>query len=517
MANFSINQGMRRINREEFLKKADLCTPALHEKTVLPTRIISVNANEVTERDRGDQTQKYCLKKGDELILDFGNHQVGYVTLKLHATGSPQDAPAYFRLQFGEMAGELTENSAEYAGWLSKSWIQEEYIHVDVLPAEISLPRRYAFRYLKIEVLDTSPKWQMVVDSVVCKSVSAVDMADVAPLQLADPELVKIDLVSLRTLQNCMQKVFEDGPKRDRRLWIGDLRLQALADYETFHNLDLVKRCLYLFAGMTREDGRIGACVFTEPSYIVDDTILLDYALFFAPVLYDYYKASRDMETLKELWPSAWKQITLTEAEFDSRKIIKEGEGFWCFVDWKEGLNKQASLQAIYIYCARRALKMAEILKLETEKEWLQKEINEKTDAAVQHLWDTEKQFFISGPDRQISYASQVWMILAEVTGAEKGKDILARLDQQKPEYNMVSPYMNHHYAEAMILCGEKEKALLFMKEYWGGMIRLGADTFWELYNPENPNESPYGSTMVNSYCHAWSCTPTYLLRRYFQ
>lgn len=28
---------------------------------------------------------------------------------------------------------------------------------------------------------------------------------------------------------DCMQSVFEDGPKRDRRLWLGDLRLQALA------------------------------------------------------------------------------------------------------------------------------------------------------------------------------------------------------------------------------------------------------------------------------------------------
>lgn len=51
---------------------------------------------------------------------------------------------------------------------------------------------------------------------------------------------------------------------------------------------------------------------------------------------------------------------------------------------------------------------------------------------------------------------------------------------------------------------------------YWGGMISHGADTFWELYNPENPAESPYGSSIVNSYCHAWSCTPTYLLRKYF-
>ena len=107
-------------------------------------------------------------------------------------------------------------------------------------------------------------------------------------------------------------------------------------------------------------------------------------------------------------------------------------------------------------------------------------------------------------------------MILAEVVDQEKGRAVLKELERRKPEKGMVSPYMNHHFTEAMIQCGMKEEALEYMKYYWGGMIRLGADTFWELYNPENPAESPYGSSIVNSYCHAWSCTPTYLLRKYF-
>ena len=74
----------------------------------------------------------------------------------------------------------------------------------------------------------------------------------------------------------------------------------------------------------------------------------------------------------------------------------------------------------------------------------------------------------------------------------------------------------SHHFVEALLMCGKKDQAMEYMKYYWGGMISHGADTFWELYNPENPAESPYGSSIVNSYCHAWSCTPTYLLRKYF-
>ncbi|MFR6136264.1 MAG: hypothetical protein ACLUI0_06370 [Blautia massiliensis (ex Durand et al. 2017)] len=75
---------------------------------------------------------------------------------------------------------------------------------------------------------------------------------DVRPVETDDEMAKKLDRVSLRTLQNCMQDVFEDGPKRDRRLWLGDLRLQALANYETFKNYDLVKRCLYLLQDRPR-------------------------------------------------------------------------------------------------------------------------------------------------------------------------------------------------------------------------------------------------------------------------
>ena len=53
------------------------------------------------------------------------------------------------------------------------------------------------------------------------------------------------------------------------------------------------------------------------------------------------------------------------------------------------------------------------------------------------------------------------------------------------------------------------------MKGYWGEMVRDGADTFYELYDPEDRYASPYGSRIVNSFCHAWSSTPSYFIRKY--
>lgn len=521
MAKVSIDLNMVRVTNDEFVKKAEACAPKLRETIVKPVSIVDIVKTDgvypqVNKRDSVENLSDYHLAKGDKICLDFGDHQVGYVTLKLNSVGSPQDAPAFFRLKFGEIAKEMTEDSADYDGWISRGWIQEEFIHVDVLPAELKLPRRYAFRYMEIEAIDTSLKWQLVVEDVTCVSVSAVSMDDVKPVESDDEMIRRLDQVSLRTLMNCMQSVFEDGPKRDRRLWLGDLRLQALANYDTFKNFDLVKRCLYLFAAQTREDGLVSACLFTEPKFIVDDTFLLDYSMFFGATLLDYYKASGDMETLRDLSKCAYRQMEIAKEQFDEKNLLVSGEGFWAFIDWTEGLDKQAAMQGVYIFCAKKVQEIAEILGDKEKAAELSTEAETKAEAAKKYLLDSETGLFVSGPDRQINYASQVWMVLAGTVSSEEGAQILDKVKKLNPEKGMVSPYMNHHYVEALLMCGKKDQAMDYMKYYWGGMINSGADTFWELYNPENPAESPYGSSIVNSYCHAWSCTPTYLLREYF-
>lgn len=137
--------------------------------------------------------------------------------------------------------------------------------------------------------------------------------------------------------------------------------------------------------------------------------------------------------------------------------------------------------------------------------------------AALQVLWDKDEKFFISGADRQISWASQIWMCLAGVVEGQQAADLLKRAKQAESICGMVTPYLFHHYVQALLECDEKKLAITEIKKYWGSMLDAGADTFWELYNPEDPLESPYGSSMVNSYCHAWSCTPSYLMRKIYK
>ncbi|WP_337031712.1 sugar hydrolase [Paenibacillus illinoisensis] len=506
-----------------WLDQAKRLTPELHRQNVYPERMVSVVQDEdafqgwgVEQVGSAAQVYDQILKKGDCITLDFGTHHVGYVTLSLRNVRSNADAPLRLRLSFGEMPCEVGEDFSEYQGWLSRSWLQDEIINVDVLPGTITLDRRYAFRYLKIDVLETSIRYDVQLTDLYCTTVTSADLAAVPPLRKdIGLEMANIDRVAVQTLRDCMQTVFEDGPKRDRRLWIGDLRLQALVNYETFGCNDLVKRCLYLFAGSRLEGGRVGACLYEYPEPYVDETFLYDYALLFVATLYDYHEATGDRETLEELWPVAYEQIHIALARLNEQGIVQDDDTWYCFLDWHDELNKQAGAQAVLIYSMRRGLKIAHEMGLVDQAAWFNVQIEKAVNASLVYLWDEEQKYFISGKERQISWASQVWMILAEVIDAPVARALLERLKHHTNAIGMTTPYMVHHYVDALLLCGEKEKALEQIRTYWGGMLKDGADTFWELYNPDDKTYSPYGSNLVNSYCHAWSCTPSYFIRRY--
>lgn len=453
------------------------------------------------------------LKKGDEVFYDFGSHYVGYLTVDFEPVGKHPDAPLYISVQFYESPEEFDEKPEKYHGWIAPSWIQQEQVHIDVLPCAYRFERRYAFRYVKITVLKGSGNFDIKINKLTLQAVSSADDEKLLPFTGKEEDR-RLDQVSVRTLHDCMQEVFEDGPKRDRRLWLGDLRLQALTNYVTYRNFDLVKRCLYLFAGDTLEEGRLSNNLFIYPEVECDDQTMFDYSLFFINTLWDYYEASKDIDTLRELEPVAYRQYELLGICFDENDLLDPVKAGNCFVDWSKFLEKQAAAHAIYIYALKDLVKIEEELGKETAG--LEQEIIRKTEAAKKHWYDKKKKLFVGGKYRRISYATQVWMILAGVVEGREAAEILQKVEKNPFVTKPSSPYMYHHYIQALIDCGEKQKAYDKMKYYWGGMLDRGADTFWELYKPANPKESPYGGKIIHSYCHAWSCTPAYFLRKYF-
>lgn len=519
---FQINTDVEFIHDENLLRKAEENRPVIQKGTATPSRIVDIIrddnrlngvAAETSEKDIS-KLSSYGWKRDDRLILDFGDHRVGSFEIDIDQTGSPMDAPLYLRIKFAEVPAELATESSDYDGWLSRSWIQEEFVHLDRLPAKLSLPRRYSFRYVELKIIDTSPKWQAVFSNPVVTTETSADASSFKPLCLKDEKLQQIYNVGIKTLADCMQDVFEDGPKRDRRLWLGDLRLQALADYASFDNTALVKRCLYLFAGMTTKEGKISANVFVSPNNIPDDTFLFEYSLFFISVLYDLHQAHPDIALVKELYPTAKKQMDLSLQMFDKNGRLIPDENYPVFVDWSNEFNKDTAGQAEMIYVMKQFISLSEAVG-DPDLESYRQKLALITGYAKDKLYRKDRQLFVTG-EEEFNIASQVWMVLAGVMSPEENREIMQTAVRELfPVTGIVTPYMYHHIVEALFEAGLKEEAVSLMKNYWGKMIDLGADTFWEAFDPDMPDYSPYGSPIVNSYCHAWSCTPVYLIKKY--
>lgn len=518
---FQINDDVEFKHDQRLLEKAIRLTPPLQHQKVVPCQLVKL-CNDPTKLDgvgvvkNGElaDLKERKFARDDQVILDFGNHYVGQFKLKLTHVGSPQDAPLTLRIRFAEVPAELSYQASDYQGWLSKSWIQEEIVHFDELPATLKLPRRYAFRYVELTVIDTSPKWAVQFKQPEVITESSADPTKLPSVKLADPELQRIYEVSVKTLQDCMQEVFEDGPKRDRRLWLGDLRLQALANYATFDNRELVKRCLYLFAAMTAKDGRIVANVFTKPNYVPDDTFLFDYSLFFISTLADYYRHTKDQEALADLLPVATAQMEIALTRVNDQGGYQEDEAYPVFIDWSNEFDKTTAGQGVLILALRQLITLLQAAAQPTER--YVASLQQLVTYAQEQFFDAQQDLFVSGAKREINVASQVWMVLAGVVTGDQVQVVMRTMIKQLfPIRGIATPYMYHHVVEALFMAGLNDEAVALLKHYWGKMLALGADTYWEAFDPDQPDYSPYGSPIVSSYCHAWSCTPAYLIQKY--
>lgn len=510
-------------SKKRWLEKAQALEPKLHTLEVTPVAICRIEKGEDSfagwkaAPESLSALDKHSYRQGESAVFDFGDHHVGYLSFDLACKGE-LDSPARLQLTFAELPPELGEPFDPFTGELSRSWLQDEELTFDLLPLDgealhVELPRRYAFRYVRIKMIG-GPAYALYWWNLVCRTVTAADSSKVVPVDLP-PRWARMDEVSRRTLRNCMQTVFEDGPKRDRRLWLGDLRLQAMANAVTFKNFDLVKRCLYLFAGLTREDGLVNGCLYEKPVPHGSGSCPLDYALLFGPTLLEYARESGDWQTARELWPVALRQLSFGWVGIDEKGIWRNQEGWWIFVDWNDQLIKEGILGGILAFSIRHVLLLAESLSETAGVEVWKERLSFLTAGTREEYWNRSSGLVVCGG--QVSWLAQAWLSLGGILSREEGARALKWVLTDSSTTRPISPYGCHTVVEALLNLGMEKEAAELLDQFWGGMLDLGADTFWEVWDPSNHRASPYKNFLLNSACHAWSCTPTYFLRRWPQ
>lgn len=513
-------------NSKEWLRKAEACRPELSYQTISPARTVrsvqdakAFQGWRMEDAGQPDILFNEPFKKHPAITLDFGNHYTGYLTFSIKPSGlKAADAPVRLKFTFAEVPGELNTPLEPYKGGLARSWVQDEIVTVMSVPHEMTIPRRLAGRYLKIELLGISGSFDFVFDKLTFKTQTSVTNEAPALASTTDPLVRDIYKVGLNTLKECMQTVYEDGPKRDRRLWIGDLYLEALANAHTFKNHELTKHCLYLLAAFANDEGLLHATLLEKPQpHPQYGTHTLDYCLIYNVALLEYLKETGDMETANDLWPVVVRQIELALRQFSPEWIydMDKKPQYWLVFDWKDGYDRQASMQGLTIFALQHSYELAKMLGKEKEAGEWPTIAGKMKKAARQHFYDKKRGVMVSGKDKQISYLSQVWMILSNTLDKKEGAKAMATVMSMPDACYPGCPYAYHYVIEALLQCGMPQEARKLITDYWGSMVKRGADTFWEVYDPNNDYLSPYGFFVINSYCHAWSCTPIYFINKY--
>jgi alpha-L-rhamnosidase len=503
--------------KDSYLKEAKTLIPTLIHQKIFPVRSIKIEKDlhvwlgwKAVTVLSSNELARITLVKGDTLLLDFGRNMVGYLN-------GITTLPAKIKIEPAEVLAELGDSWEQYTASFDNGYKPTRTWIPDVLEIKNKwhLNKRLTFRYIRIIILDASPGLQL--SGLNCDEVSAVPFSKIKPLVGFSPKMKQIDLVAQYTLRNCIQQVFEDGPKRDQRLWLGDLRLEALPDGLLFKSDSTIKWCLLLFAGTQRDDGFIASCVYNTSKGqdpFIGDEMIPDYAMLFGSTLLNYTKNSNDIKLAKELYPVACHQIDLVCSKWlNPDNYLDIPNNIWMLIDWSKELDRQAAEQATLIYAISTLSELATMIGLPKDAAKWDK-LNEKLKpAAIEKYFDKQKGLFVSGPQHQVSWATQIWMVLAEVVDKNEGGRILKNVAADTSAIKPGCPYLVHHLVEAYLICNMDAAAYQLIDTYWGGMIDKDATTFWEIYDPGDAHKSPYNSHLFNSYCHAWSCTPSWFLR----
>lgn len=514
------------LQRQQWESKAANSIPVLIERIHEPVSIVKAEKDsaafqgwKMTKINTPILLYGKSMKDIKSVILDFGKHLTGYLTLNFEIIKKTQDAPIRLKLTFGELPAEICTQLTPWEGKLSRAWMQDEIITVSDITQPLTLNRRMAFRYVRIELLAQSSGFDFAIKSVNCKAVSSA--GDIQTRLSSDtPQIIKrIHDVSMETLHECMQTVYEDGPKRDRRLWLGDLYLESLANRYSYRNFDLTKHCLYLFASLSAKDGRLISNCFEQPfPHPQVDSYCMPYGLLFNSTLLEYFNDTSDKETAEDLWPVAKIQVNDALKYVDSNGLFNVDRcTSWLFFDWKKDFDVSVSMQGAILFAIDQTIELAKKIGKAEDMEiqqWQTVSANMRK-AARKHQYDPKRGIMVGRKNRQVSLLSQAWAIKGGILSSKEGARALRMAMTIQDCVMPATPYATHYVIDAMHLCDMHDDAMHYIKQYWGGMVEKGADTFWEVYDPDDDYASPYNFFPLNSACHAWSCTPIYFIHKY--
>ena len=420
------------------------------------------------------------------MLYDFGRETFGYLKVKgLKGT---------VRIYYGESEEEALD--------------QEHCETLDVLHEGESLGSK-AFRYVYIEKEKGSSYDEVLMDY----EYAPHDLQHSGSFRCSDEELNRIWEVAAYTMDLTTREFFMDGIKRDRWTWSGDAIQSYLMNYYLRFDTECVKRTIRQLRGKDPVTAHVNT--------------IMDYTFYWFKSILDYYQYTGDTTFIREIYP---RMVTLMDyciVRTNTNGLMEGLPDDWIFVDWVDfPMHKRGELcfEQILFVEALRAMAVCSRLCDDDDDGYYQMEAERTLKKVKDLFWSEECHAFLHAIEDgtmnpQITKFPNMFAIICDdVTPTEK-RSIMEHVMLNPSVDPITTPYMHFYELEALCTMGLQEKVLKEMKAYWGGMLREGATSFWEKYNPEEKGTqhlAMYGRPYGKSLCHAWGASPIYIIGKYF-
>lgn len=419
------------------------------------------------------------------IVFDFGQEIHGGIMLEIAQTVPLRQIG--ISLCFGESVSEAM-------GHPNQSHAIHE-MDIGIPPMSKQEFGQTGFRFFKLTL--TEPNTMIEV-----KTVSAVILEHEweykGTFQSSDPLLNDIWKVGARTVHLCCQDYILDGIKRDRMVWMGDIHPQIGVIAAAFGNMNIVEKSLDYLCKL-----------YPVGSWMNN---IASYSLWWVISVWDWYYYTGDKAFLQANRKYLTGLADEISATVDACGNINTGEKR-DFLEWASADDDMAISEGIYalMIWALNALKsIAKALDID--------ELSAQSDAI-------QKRLSARTPLECSSKQVNALRIIADLTDskATNGKYLSQEI------YNGISPWFGCYVLQAKALAGDYSGGLDFIRQYWGGMLQLGATSFWEHFEldwMENagridelavPGKKDVHADcgaycfigLRHSLCHGWAGSPT--------
>ncbi|MBE6612820.1 MAG: alpha-rhamnosidase, partial [Ruminococcaceae bacterium] len=322
-----------------------------------------------------------------------------------------------------------------------------------------------------------------------------------------DPQIAKIFDICAYTFHLNSREFLLDGIKRDRWCWSGDA-------YQSYMVND------YLFADRALNRRTITA-LYGKPPYLEHINTINDYSAFLLIGTWEYYFTTGDMEFIRFILPRAKALYQFILDRLDENGLVVQRPGDWIFIDWSD-IDKDGPLCAEQILLWQAHNAMAKLSAAVGEDGGLYLDRADKLKSVImEKYWDAEKGAFIdsfTSGRRNVTRHASIFAILYDFVDRDTAEELVKNVLENDAVTKLTTPYFELYELMALCKLGHLGMAQEMIDSYWGGMVRLGATTIWEQYDPTESgirHYGMYGMRFGKSLCHAWGSGPIYLLGRY--